>query len=282
MFSISTTGCIDSIIKIVVVKPILPIAAFNPIGGDTLRGCKPFRIQVQNNSRFASNFEWSFGNGVTYDVRNPPAVTYFDAGTYSITLIAKNSLGNDTLIRRDVVVVDEEPAASFSFSPPVITLPNDVVRFQNLSIGATQYLWIFGDGSTSTEVNPEYIYKDTGSFSVTLIAISEAGCRDTLQIRNAVKAENNGRIQVPNAFTPFSSTNVNDVFLPVMDGAASFRMQIFNRWGEIIFESNDAKTGWDGRHRGKNCTPDLYTYVIGVSFSDGSSKTLKGGVYLIK
>jgi len=279
---ITANGCLDSIVRTITILPVKPKPSFVLIGADTLKGCRPFTIQVRNTSRYSKEYKWDFGGGIVFNNANPPPITYYNAGTYTIKLTAKNAIGIDSFIQNNVVFVDELPVASFTNSPKLVVLPNQLTYFQNLSTGASRYLWLFGDSTTSNEFEPSHLYTDTGKFTVTLIAYTTNGCIDTIVIDESVIARNDGRIQVPNAFTPSSSFGLNDVFLPVMDGAIEFKMLVFDRWGEIIFESNNSTIGWDGKHRGQICTPDLYPYKIEALFSNGDKKTIIGKVYLIR
>jgi gliding motility-associated-like protein len=92
---------------------------------------------------------------------------------------------------------------------------------------------------------------------------------------------------VPNAFTPrggnlASPNDLNDIFLPLTDGAVEFSLKVFSRWGELLFESNDPAKGWDGYHRGQLCTQDVYAYKVQVTFADGTKRTKVGDVTLIR
>jgi gliding motility-associated-like protein len=282
LYITTSNGCLDSMFRFVTVLPVKPRPSFVLLGSDTLKGCRPFTIQVRNTSRYSTEYTWDFGDNIIFNNTNPPAITYYNPGVFTIKLLAKNSIGIDSFIQRNVVIVDDLPVASFTNNPKTVIIPNQKAYFLNQSTGAVKYLWDFGDNSTSDSISPEHLYRDTGSYNVTLIAYSTNGCTDTFRVNQAVKAKFDGRIQVPNAFTPGSSFGVNDVFIPVMDGAVDFKMLVFNRWGEIIFESSDSKIGWDGKHRGQICTPDLYPYKIEVVFSNGDNKSLTGKVYLIR
>lgn len=278
----SPHGCLDSVTRQVVVRPVIPRPAFTIEQGDTVYGCRPLTIYVRNNTRYGQDYLWNFGNGVVYNIADPPPVTYYNAGRFSIKLVARNAAGADSLVRNQIIIVEEKPNAAFVVNTEQIVLPGQAARFTNLSRGAVSYLWDFGDGRTSREVNPVHNYTDTGRYDVRLIAYTRGGCADTFAIKQAVAARYDGRIVIPNAFTPFSTNGLNDTFRPEMDGAIEYRMLIFSRWGEIMFESRDPNQGWDGRHRGVMCTPDQYVYRIEVTFSNGVSKTETGKVLLLR
>jgi gliding motility-associated-like protein len=123
------------------------------------------------------------------------------------------------------------------------------VDFLNGSIGASEYQWFFGDGATSTEVNPTHTYPEVeNSYDIMLVASTSFGCSDTAYSRVTIVEEL--IFYVPNTFTP-DGDNYNEVFLPVFTSGFDpfdYHLMIFNRWGEIIFESYDHTVGWDGTY----------------------------------
>jgi len=158
---------------------------------------------------------------------------------------------------------------------------------------ALTYFWDFGDNGTSTEFDPTYTYKIEGKYDITLIATNDHGdgavCSDTLV--HTVIAKQGGLTKVPNAFTPNqngpsggipSNGSFNDVFLPIMRGVTQFEMLIFNRWGQLLFESRDQSTGWDGYYQGKLCEQDVYMYKLTVRLENGQDVVRTGDVNLIR
>ena len=160
-----------------------------------------------------------------------------------------------------------------------------------MSHGATDYLWDFGDGTTSSEFQPIHAYGDTGVYDVQLVAISDMGCRDTARMDRTVRVTYRNAVRIPNVFTPSLSgpgggsiyvDGRNDVFFPIMEGVLQYRMRIFNRWGELIFESNDRNIGWDGYYRGRLCPQDVYLYTMDFKYSDGREESRFGDVTLLR
>src|SRR5690606_38532687 len=105
------------------------------------------------------------------------------------------------------------------------------------------------------EKNPFHSYEQIGTYPVTLIAVNDLGCSDTLVVDGAAEAQEGGMIIVPNAFTPslagpngghIDAGGLNDVFYPLSESVLEFNMQIFNRWGELLYVSKEPKIGWDG------------------------------------
>ncbi|MCX7861935.1 MAG: gliding motility-associated C-terminal domain-containing protein [Bacteroidales bacterium] len=162
----------------------------------------------------------------------------------------------------------------------------------NLSQHASTFLWNFGDGCTSTETNPKHYYTHEGEYHIQLIANNEYQCPDTFTIYRAVVAKSEGKIEFPSAFTPnpngpnggYYNPNDynNDVFHPVFVGVEKYKLSIFNRWGELIFESEDPNIGWDGYYRGELCKQDVYVWKVSGKFVNGENFFKAGDVTLLR
>lgn len=275
-------GCTDSTFRWITVTTSRPRPAYLLNGQDTARGCVPLAVRVSNQSRFATSYVWDFGNGQVSRQALPTGIVYTRPGTYRVKLIARNSAGIDSVVRQQAVVVSGLPVASFTLADSVLILPQAAARFINQSSGATRYLWHFGDGDTSTALNPLHTYKEAGAYRPMLIAYNAAGCADTVQYNTSIQVVRDARIQIPNAFTPTRSEGLNDTFAPVAAGVVNYRMQIFNRWGEEIFQSSFVHKGWDGTYKGVYCLPDTYHYKIEASFSNGERILKIGTLTLIR
>jgi gliding motility-associated-like protein len=161
-------------------------------------------------------------------------------------------------------------------------------------VGGQDYLWNFGDGTPSVEeFEPLHTYTAPGVYDVSLRVENEFGCIDSLQQEKAVIAEIGGEVRTPNVFTPNPDSPgggggtpgnpaFNDVFLPVEQGTVEFHMQIFNRWGEMLFESFDKNLGWDGWYNNRPAPADVYIYKLELRLNDGSRVTRLGDVVLIR
>ena len=127
-----------------------------------------------------------------------------------------------------------------------------------------------------------------GNYTVSLIAINNHDCRDTASIE--IKAT--GQIIFPNAFTPNPdhssggyydpSDFTNHLFFPIQNGVSEFEMMIFNRWGELIFVTNDVTIGWDGYYKGEICQMDVYVWMAKITFADGRYTEKVGDVLLLR
>jgi gliding motility-associated-like protein len=186
--------------------------------------------------------------------------------------------GCTTTIAGPDITVHPKPTASFSFSPEEPDLDNNTVQFRNLSQGATNYLWNISPFGESTDFEPEFSYTDTGYLPVMLIAISDQDCRDTAT--GEVYVRTNYRVFLPNAFSP-NGDGINDIFQPNMRGFAESDFRIYNRWGELIYQSRD-NTGWDGTYRGQPVQEGVYMYTLSVLNLYGDKQFFNGTVVLVR
>lgn len=158
----------------------LPSASFT---ADKVSGCAPLNVQFANTSAGATSYYWDLGNGNTSTLTNPANI-FTVPGTYTIKLIAFDGSGNaDSIIQTNYITVDGKPTADFSCSHFASCLDGNSFSFTNQSVGATTYLWDFGDGTTSNQANPQHSYTLEGSFTITLIATNGNGCQD-VHIKN--------------------------------------------------------------------------------------------------
>lgn len=264
------------------------------ISSDVMNGCVPLMVQFTDNSITNTNdsiysWYWQFGDGnVSY--AQDPTYVYTNVGSFNVTLAVQtyggcvgSSAGSNYII--DVYPV---PVANFTVNSNSLFLPNDVLVCTNLSTGAILNNWTFGDGGTSADINPTYSYQNLGTFPVTLIVANQYGCTDTASTLITTSTS----VIFPNVFTPNTSGPnggtysigdlTNDVFFPYTMGVDKFKLQIFNRWGELIFESNDVKIGWDGYYRGELCQLGVYVWKAEIILEDGKKFSKVGDVTLLR
>lgn len=223
-----------------------------------------------SNNMTGVTYTWTGPNGFFSNQQNPtiPAAQVGASGNYVVT-IAKVGCSDQSTV---AVVVNPEAVADFTTS---LTTPTNVAHafdFTNNSTNGNTYLWDFGDGSTSTDTDPSHQYTaETGTALVTLIAYNVNGCNDTVQYSvdlTVTTEEEEALLYVPNSFTP-DGNEINQYFGPVFNASVdlqNFEMRIFNRWGQLVFESNDPHTGWDGTYEAKLSETGFYTWTI--SFRD--------------
>jgi gliding motility-associated-like protein len=148
-----------------------------------------------------------------------------------------------------------------------------------LSKNALAYLWIFGDGAQSRVKDPSHLYKKTGTFKTCLVAEGFENCNDT--ICKDVSALVVPRIDVPTAFTP-NKDGVNDVLF--VKGAAVQYMDfaIYNRWGQLVFQTNTMESGWDGTFNGIPQPMESYAYVLNATYINGETESKRGNITLLE
>ncbi|MDQ3536742.1 MAG: PKD domain-containing protein [Bacteroidota bacterium] len=290
ILSVTGNNCTARQTETIVIGAITPIVDFEY---DPERGCRPLRVNFTDKSKWTdvSTYLWDFGDGKGYSDAQNPTYTYNEAGVYSVSLTASNETGQVITEKKEYIIeVYDNPRAVFQVRPTTVYLPGKPVYTANTSINAVTYLWDFGDGTTSTEFEPTHIYKEVGVYDISLTVTNIDGCSNTFILRSAVKVEDGADLKVPNAFTPNHSGpsgsggtgGVNDIFMPITEGVVEFNMIIFNRWGEMLFESRNINDGWDGYFKGKLCKQDVYVYKIFVKFIDGETATRIGDVTLLR
>ncbi len=288
----STAFCSDSLEKLIEIDVPVPVADF----GDSASGCEPLEVQFDNQSLYGRSFQWDFGDGGTSTAENP-RYTYLQEGNYTVTLRVLGFAPNkeDTEIKQNYIQVFNSPRAQFFANKNVVYIPNDPLVLSNTSIDADQFNWSFGDGNTSTERSPTHFYQEEGFFDIQLIAQTDFGCADTFMLPTTIQAELEGRLDVPNAFTPnpnggnggrvnplASGANLNDVFYAKIQGAIEYELNIFNKWGELLFVSRDINIGWDGYYKDELCQQDVYVWKIKAEFADGESIVKVGDLMLLR
>lgn len=263
----------DTMIGIVTIKNNNVKAAITPL--DTY--CTSDILQYSSDSYNATSHLWLFGDGNSSSLENPTH-QYAQPGTYHITYVAFNMQScnvSDTL--RDTVVIQQGPIIDFSYSPLTPEV-NRGTQFHNHTTLANTYFWEFGDGGTSTLFEPKYDYYKTGQFEVCLTATNELGCKS--RMCRFVSAIVQNVAEVPTAFSP-NGDGKNDRLYVRGYNIESIEFKIFNRWGQLVYESTDITEGWDGQHNGKTAEMDAFAYQVNVVFRDGETKTLQGNVTIL-
>ncbi|PWL23410.1 MAG: hypothetical protein DCO96_16300, partial [Fluviicola sp. XM-24bin1] len=265
-----STGCTatDTIIVYINPNPVVtaPDAEICPGEGVILNGAG------------AVSYVWD--NGVT------DGVMFYPTSSEQYEVIGTDGNGCSSRATSNVTILDG-PEASFQILDLSLTTLDPTTGFANNSVGATSYEWNFGDGSNiSTEFEPTHTFPtdEPGEYEITLTVYSEEGC--PAQAVKYVHVFSDYTIYVPNAFTP-DGNGANEIFKPVMDGfdPNDFELLIFNRWGNIIFESHNMEVGWDGTFARQDyqVQDGVYTWKItaGLEYSN-DTKIFVGHVTLLQ
>jgi hypothetical protein len=212
--------------------------------------------------------------------------TFNQGGCYDITLKADENGCSNSLTLQNYICIESLPNASFMVTPSAFSVENQTISFNNTSTGGTNYLWNFGDSSYSNVFNPDHLFVNTlQGYLVTLTVTSDLGCTDVAQIYIGYNEGEN--IYIPNTFTP-DGDGFNQTFQPIFTSGYdpfNFAMFIYNRWGELIFETHDVNIGWDGSYGmdGKDVHQGIYTYkIIYKNPKIDERKTIVGHITLIK
>ncbi len=245
-------------------------------------GCAPLTVQFNNVSLGGTNFAWNFGNGTTSNDANPVAV-FQNPGIYQVKMTA-NDPNTCNLLDSSffTITVSGQPAVGFSYSPrPSIT--NIPTTFTNNSGNAVLYKWYFGDGDSLLTIRRDTLirhqYPRTDTYNSCLVAVNEFGCTDT--VCTPVTADVFPVIDVVSAFTP-NSDGTNDEATVFGFGVTQLTFRIFNRWGEMVYESTNLKQGWDGRYKGKPQPMDAYAYTLSATLIDGTQVKRSGSITLVR
>ncbi len=175
------------------------------------------------------------------------------------------------------------PSETDFSATPVLSEVNDStpVVFTDFTSGAANWQWDFGDGTTSNIQNPTHVYSETGTYTVTLITTDANGCSDTLTRTSYIIIQGGTFVFVPTAFSP-NNDGANDILLPLGKDLSKVTFQIFNRWGELVFESSSLNHGWDGMHKGEPAAMGVYVYSLKAEFTNQTTKKLSGTVTLVR
>lgn len=284
-----TDGCANSMqasIPITVETP--PAISLPPVIAE---GCAPLTVHFPTGlSNQPVSYLWQFGDGTTSTSMMP--VHVYAAGDFAVSLTVTTPLGcTADALNTGMVHVYAPPVAAFTASTWNADVDQANVQFTDQSTGSvSSWAWTFGDGGYSIMENPLYHFMDPGTWQVTLEVTDEHGCTDATD--HAVTISPVYDITIPNAFTPnpnggsggsYDPTDLsNDVFYPFVRFVKEFRMRVFNRWGELVFESDDVKQGWDGYYKGRISQQDVYVYQLWVRFVDNKEVQRMGDLTLFR
>ncbi|MEN8927537.1 MAG: PKD domain-containing protein [Flavobacteriales bacterium] len=234
------------------------------IDKDTI--CIPELVNFTNNSdmTFFDSIYWAFGDGNTSNDQGSTSHTYSSLDCFDVTVTLVNSLGCTVdSVLTDVICSYPTPVAGFNFSPFEAIVPDTEITFTNTSVGATIYVWDFAGLGTSINRDDSYEFPKTegGIYPVTLYVANEGGCFD--QITQNITIKNPLSIWIPTAFTP-NGDGLNETFRVVFnnDAVTKYSIRIFNRWGEMLFFSEDPNFEWDGTLEGTELPSGVYIWQI--------------------
>lgn len=283
----SNLGCSDSIVKTINIHP-KPVVNFTT---DDTAGCKKLCVNFKDQSAIASGinakWRWDFGDATVKSDLKAPVHCYENSShlistPYTITLTVTSDSGCvSSLIKKDFIKLNPNPESAFSVDPQTAYLINPVISFKNLSTGANSWDWYFEDTVSSTLQNPlPHEYLDTGTYVITLIVFSPYNCTDTSY--QTITIEPDFSFYVPSSFTP-NDDGLNDTFIGKGIFNSNYKMVIYNRWGEVVYKTDDIKKPWDGTAKGgKEALEDTYVYHISLKDIHRKTHVYRGIVTLVR
>jgi len=261
-------NCVSNLANgLVTIKP-LPVMDFSI---DTTWGCIPLNVTLSIDAPNPNTaYQWASTNNFT---GSGPTVQnlYAAGGCYSIFVVGTLNGCVDSASMLSAVCTEGFPTAEFSSNVAVFTESSQSVDFTNTSIGGVTYFWNFGDGESSTEFSPTHFFLGTQSGAeITLTASTAFGCADSTKL--TIGAQVGGLYYIPNAFTP-DGDPFNPQFKPLFPvgfDVYNYDMKIYNRWGEVVFQTKNVEVGWDGSYgvEGLDAPPGVYTYYINIKMPD--------------
>ena len=275
-------GCKNATTKALNIKPL----PNGNLSGNT-QGCVPLCTQL------------------TFSSNSPSTTAIWQYNTQTLNLNSKtcfNTVGNQILtgylydaittcsnIITKNINVYEKPRADFEYTPNKPLEGFDEVTFNSTSQGEnlSNYTWYFNaniptynnTGYQANTKSTNYLFEKAGTYAIALIVKNNWGCIDTAI--KSIRVEPDFNIYIPNTFTP-NEDDRNEVFQAKGTGVKTFKLLIFNRWGEQVFESNDITKGWDGTYKGQACQSDVYVWKLRTTDINGKAKELNGHVTLYR
>ena len=266
----------------------MPVLAFE---SDVTSGCYPLDVVFTNTTpgNLVQGIVWDLGDGTTQNGLGPINHTYNTPICHDVSITATTINGCLLSVQQlQMICPDDYPLSDFTFGPNPTDLNQTTVSFiENASSDATQFQWDFGDSSNlnpSFDVNPTVTFPNTdpGNYDITLTVSNAAGCEhDTTYtlIVNGVFS-----MYVPNSFSP-NNDGINDTFFPQGDAVSTdnFEFLIFDRYGQILYQTEVFGDQWDGTHLGQQVSLGVYVYKIEAEdLYTGERHELRGHVTLIR
>ena len=272
----NANGCESTDQLTVTVSPT-PLVSF---ASNVTEGCVPLDVTFVYTGTVGVDCNWTISNGTTLSGCGQVSTVFNAGGCSDVTLSVTSNdgcIGTQTI--PDMICVEELPSASFTSNPINFSTNDPVVNFQNGSTGAVTYAWSFGQNlGNSTQVDPTFNFSgESSNQEVTLIAYSLLGCSDTAS--GIVEYLEDIILYVPNTFTP-DGDMFNQTFEPVFTSGFdpyNFSMYIFNRWGELIFETHNAELGWDGTYGGTYVQDGTYSWKMEFKPKNTDDKLVRYG-----
>ncbi len=282
LIATSDHGCSDTVIQNIIVdtKPLIYLTP-----GDGMLCGQPVEVTMRDTSgNDYTLYEWSLNGGNWINTDTSELALFMEPGPNQVVLQAINELG---CISRDTAhyQVYRKPEANFRSSADSVSILSGEIEFIDLSIPGdaliNQWSWNFGDGTDTLRQDVAHIFTSTGRYRVSLMVTDTRGCFDTTS--REIKIFSFTSFYVPNAFSP-NWDNINPTFGPVgqFDAISDYTFRIFDRWGQLIFESPSPDLQWDGRSNNGDAPSGQYIWILSFKYKDGKPENQTGSVILVR
>ncbi|MEO1711996.1 MAG: PKD domain-containing protein [Bacteroidota bacterium] len=283
LIATDTNGCSDALLQNI---GYFPAPAFILVAPNATEDCPPAAITFNNlTSPIDTTYQtdWEFGDG-QFGTELSPEHIYDRPGTYSVSLHITSPIGCEAdTVFENLITIADPPEASFDFEPKSFSSLNPNIQLIDQSLNAVNWNWYINGDLIGTTPEINYNLPDTGAQALTLVITHRFGCLDSLTKFVDVVPET--RYFLPNAFTPNNDTS-NDFFqgAGVFDGMKNFSMTIWDRWGGLVFETDDPMVGWNGQafNNGKLLPDGVYVCWVKYTGPRGEPFEIQGYVTLIR
>ncbi|MBL7891133.1 MAG: PKD domain-containing protein [Bacteroidia bacterium] len=252
---------------------------------DITGGCSPLLVTFTNNTPNAAFCFWDFGDGYS-STACTDTHTYVSPGIYPVKLTVTDTNGCVNTLTIAGKITASSPIADFTMSSTSVSIYEPSINFTDKSTRAAGWLWDFGDTSSTSNssllTNPSHTYSDTGIYCIKLTVRDSGGCADSTVKCLTVKPQ--FTFYIPNAFSP-NEDNINENFNGKGSGISKYKMMVFDRWGNLIFTTDDLNIGWDGKVQDKSgnlVQQDVYVYKIVLTDIFSTTHNYVGHVSVVR
>ncbi|MEM9990126.1 MAG: PKD domain-containing protein [Bacteroidota bacterium] len=281
LFLENESNCLDSFSQQLEYYPRVQNIDIIP---DQVRVCLPDTIRFNNFSEPLSEayeVRWDFGDG-SQIIAIAPAHEYTEQGTYSFSVELLSLTGcRTTKTYGKAIEVLPSLVADFDYVAEELSSSHLEVSFKEQARGATAFFWNFDDGIISTLPNPIHTFSDTGRFQVQLTVENMEGCTDSLA--RWIDVVPSSEYFLPNAFTP-NSDGTNDEFIGKgqLDHLTDFSIYIYDRYGALVFFSDNPREAWDGQRQNRAAPEGIYVYTVQYRTARQEWRRLSGTLTLLR
>jgi len=255
--------------------------------------CEPLKTELVHPKTVANGtmnfkFKWMWQmNGTAIDSTETEAgktesnksLIIAQSGYYKLKTYMTLPNSKVCVVYNDTARVVKKAVANFNINPEFIDISKASVVFNNFSNFAFKYQWTISDGGSYSDWSPSHTFNEVGAYNVSLIAYSMNGCNDTLS--KILTVNEIYKIYIPNSFTPNGDGN-NNVWKPKIISGDKIDLEIFNRWGELIYHSKDESASWDGTYKNEICQEGMYLYMLKVTSKTKKIYYYRGMISLLR